>query len=379
MEPNVVQFPKQKTRNQEPVLDKEGRPIKHFFRSTRTGVIIYRRSLAKLGLPAINEATGEMVLSRARAKAELMLQDHKNRHLGSTGTILEGRTGRTMRQVAEEVLREVTPKKRARTQRKHRDIIGHLTEIFGAYDINSISRRDFGLEIEALRRKGTRTTFFDYSKHMNLIMRYAYNQRYATHLVTFPSPDQGLIKTSGRRFTHEEVKALWGKASEDMKDQLLLAIENVMRLREMLGLSWDRVNLETGEITLSAEHVKTGSKTGRGRSFIMSPGALKRLKARRERLPVTKWVFQSPIDASKARDTNHSAWRELKVEAGIRGSARWHDLRHTGLTIMLLEKRLNPLMVSEFAGVSMVTIQRVYLKPEARHTADVGKAMRIGD
>ena len=48
-------------------------------------------------------------------------------------------------------------------------------------------------------------------------------------------------------------------------------------------LTWDRIDLETGKLTLRAEDVKTGSKTGKGRVFFVSPNALERIRARRKR------------------------------------------------------------------------------------------------
>lgn len=379
----------------EPVLDKDGKRIPCFFRSKLTGVIFYRKSFARLGIPPIFQTTEESTMGRARTKADLMVQRHKNRHLGVDDSMAFGRVvTKTFKQVAEEVLLHYTPKQRVRTQRKHKDYVALLIDIFGPLDINSISVKAFEVEIAHLKAQGKRETFFDYSKHMNLIMRYAYNQKYATHLLRFPNPDDGRSR-AGRRYKTEEIKTLWENASDDVKDQLILAYENVMRLREMLGLSYEPVevmrggevvvfpwvDLKTGQVTISKEFAKTGSKTGRGRSFFLSPGALKRLKQRYEnRQTNTPWVFPSPKDPRKPADSNHTSWANLKANAAITGdSARWHDLRHTGLTVMLLEKRLNPLAVSEFAGVSMATIQRVYLKPEARHTADVGRAVKIGE
>lgn len=368
----ILRFTK-KVGHLEPVLDKNQVPIPYFFKSTRTGFIFYRRSLTKLNIPSIFVTTGESTLGAARTAAEVILQRHKNKHLGIDDSGVYGRVAtRTFREVAEELLAEETPKRRPRTQIKHRSCIPMLVELFGSTDINQISVKDFNQEIAILQKKGDRETFFDFSKHMNLVMRYAYNQKYASHLIYFPNPDKGR-KTAGRRYTPDEIKALYAQASPTMKLQLLLSYENAMRVREVLYTEWSWVNLKTGEIRLPKHIIKTN----KDRNFIVSPAALEMLRARFKE--GERFVFPSPTVKGACCDHNRAAWRNLKGAAGIKGKARWHDLRHTALTVMLLEKRLDPLQVSEFAGVSVVTIQKIYLKPEAKHTVDVGKAVRIGE
>jgi integrase len=85
---------------------------------------------------------------------------------------------------------------------------------------------------------------------------------------------------------------------------------------------------------------------------------------------------------------NKTAWVNAKETVKIKGQCRWHDLRHTGLTWVLLgdpdrspeenEKMIRPPMkVSAYCGASMKTIEKVYLKKRASHTADVSGAISI--
>lgn len=150
-----------------------------------------------------------------------------------------------------------------------------------------------------------------------------------------------------------------------------------MRLREALRLRKECVDLDTGKITLGPEDVKTGSRTGKGRNFIMGNHTLERIRQRFKNVSDPVFVFPSSRAKGKAQDSNKTAWKTAKRAAKIKGRARWHDLRHTALTIALLEKRINPVAVSEYAGVALPTIQRVYLHGEAEKTKDVGEAVRI--
>lgn len=75
--------------------------------------------------------------------------------------------------------------------------------------------------------------------------------------------------------------------------------------------------LETGEWTLSAERVKTGSKTGEGRSFIISPTALSRLRARSLRMAGSSaWIFGFHADGLKRIKENFGA-SERKGEGDL--------------------------------------------------------------
>ena len=159
--------------------------------------------------------------------------------------------------------------------------------------------------------------------------------------------------------------------------QLRLCYQSFMRLREMLHLHWDRVDLKVGRINLRAEDVKTGSRTGEGREFYVNEEILSQLKIRRSKMPKAVYVFQSPKDPSRPAWNNRSAWRRLKRKVGIEGRARWHDLRHTALTRALVERKENPLLVSKYAGVSMRTIERVYLHVRPEDTKAIGSCIEV--
>ncbi len=367
----------------EKVLDKNNRPIAGYTRHVATGHIYFRKNFRKLGIPTFHISTGETTIGRARTMVDESLQRHKNKHLGISDAHVFGKNrkgGKTFREVALELLETVTPKRRKKTQRKHQDFLKALIEGFGDFDIDSITARQFEAWIGKQKKILSRTTFDDYAKHMNLVIRFGYNEKYCQHLVHFNNPD--VPKASiGRVFTSAEIVRLWDVMNETTQDQFVLSYECMMRLREVLHLEWDRVNLMSGTITLGAKHVKTGSKTGKGREFRMSPHALQRMRARHaKRDPRSPFVFPSRIESLRATqpaDDNKSAWNTVKSKAKIVGSARWHDLRHTALTVALLVQKRDPLEVSEYAGVSIATIQRVYLHSRAEDTQGIAGAVSI--
>lgn len=339
--------------------------------NNRSGVYYVKKSFRRQKIPDLFESTRETKIGRAKSKALEMIQAHLNRYTG----VEDKRTGHRLGAVIDEILRTVTPTKRKGTQENHGYYLGELRKEWAGYPVDRVTLPAWQTWLSDFKRKKKRKTYADYAKHMNLVLRYAYRMKYTKHLVTLPNPDP-VKQDTGRVFTKEEIAALWAAMKDDTRDQFVLCFECFMRLREALYLTWDRVDLEHGVVTLRAEHVKTGSKTGKGRAFTLSPHALERMRARRARVR-SKFVFPSPENPDKPIHQNKTAWITAKKKAGIRGKARWHDLRHSAISWALLESRMDPVLVSEYAGVSVRTIQRVYLHSTHEKTASVARAIQI--
>lgn len=385
----------------EPVLDAKGREVPYLRRYRDTGMIYVRKTFKAQGIPPLFKSTGETTLGRAKTAADQLVHRWKNEHLGIDDAQVMGRAkvspDRTVRAAAEWVLENETPNRGEATQFKHRYYIGLIVDEWGSYPLDALTLDDFHRWIMRLRQKkfgpnlepGTRgyrparlrKSFEDFSKHLNLIYRHAYARKKIRHLMVFPNPDKALIagrKERARRYTDRELIALWGVLSEDMRDQFVLAAECYMRLREALKLTWDRVDLESGRVTLRAQDVKTGSKTGRGRIFILSPLALERIRARyARRNPRSPYLFPHRFDVNRPRGSNRTAWDSVKARAGVVGRGTWHHLRHTAISKATLGGQVEPIKVSEYAGVSLQTLQRTYLHSRPDETAAAGRAAQL--
>lgn len=332
------------------------------------------------GIPNLFKSTGQKDKRKAKKELPRLIKAHLE--VNEDGKRAAGRCP-TVADVIDEILQTEAGKLRIKTQNKRAFYFKRLRDEMGLgpLPMDQLSLKVWASRLALARKKRPhRRTFWDYSKHANILLRYAYRQQYVPFLVSLPNPDP---KTdAGTVLTNDEIRLLFEVMGETMRDQLVLAYECCMRLREILHLSWDRVDLETGEITLRAQDVKTGSKTGRGRIFVMTPHALERLKKRRERLGSTeRWVFPSPTHDGPV-DDNKAAWQRAKTKALSRFPpfqhwVRFHDLRHSSLTHLLLDKKANPLLVSEYAGVSIDTIQRVYLHSSAEKTREVAGALSV--
>jgi len=342
----------------------------HIWIDVKTGTYFVRKTFKKEHLNELNRSTGQKTLGKARTRASVMIAEH----LSSGGQTI-GRGSKRMFEVIEEILRVEMPRKRPATQDQYKRFLAEIKDEWGRAYLNSISLTEFqDWLVEFKARKLNRSTFMDYAKYMNKIFSFAYQRKYVTHRIVFPNPDEAAEE--GRVYTRVEITAVYEHMSEDLRDQFTLSLECFMRLREVLKLTWDRVDLVTGAITLRKQDVKTGSKTGKGRTFIASPHALARLQARYAARTSDVWVFPSPTEKGPVNQ-NKKTWATAKKRAGIKGVAKWHALRHTALTWALLDQKANPLLVSEYAGVSLATIQKVYLHSTAEKTAEVSTAVTI--
>jgi integrase len=357
------------------------------------------------GMPALYKSLQTKDRKEAKRRLPQKIKEHLERY--SDGKREAGRAP-TVAEVIEEIQRTESTTLRKKTQRQRTFYFERIRDEMdlGHMPMDKLTLKLWADRLERLQRKHKaeaqksgkrlRKTYWGFSKNANILNRYAYEQKYVSHLVTFPNPDG--LREPGTVFTIEEIRQLWNVMGENTRDQFVLSYECCMRLREMLHLTWDRVDLETGEITLRQQDVKTGSKTGKGRQFIMTDHALERLKKRRALIesvylgagrPVPRYVFPSPTGNGPV-DDNKIAWNRAKRDVlegnkrrGIKANpsfqhwGTWHDLRHTAISRMLVEQKMNITLVSEYVGTSVSTLQKVYLHSKAEHTKGINAALKI--
>lgn len=273
-----------------------------------------------------------------------------------------------IKDVIAEILLLETPKKRLTTQYLHVLFFREISEKIGVFDVNNFSNKDYVKFILDLKReKIKRKTFDDYTKFINIIFRYAYQAKYSTHLLSFKKTDAAKEQT-GRVYTDVELSKLYfALQTDEHKLQFILSVECFMRLREVLHLRWSKVDLKNKKITLGKDDVKTGSKTGKGRVIPLSKKSIRYMKLiKRE----SDFVFHNSKN-NKFMNSNKKAWQTAKRLAGITGRARWHDLRHTALTKAVMERKVNLSHITFVAGLSIRTLERIYLHPEIEKLREV--------
>jgi integrase len=215
---------------------------------------------------------------------------------------------------------------------------------------------------------------------MRAVLRRALNEALALGLVTrnaaalvrAPKAPHGEMHV----YDAEQVRALLDAAAGTRLEALLtLAVTSGMREGELLGLTWPNVNLDgkflhvqtqlrrLREKGLTIKDVKTGSSRRKIELSDLAVAALRRHHVRQaqERLALGEaWqdrdlVFPNsvgnPIDVPSLLQRGYV---RIVKQAGL-PPIRFHDLRHTAATLLLL-KGVHPKKVSELLGHASVAI-----------------------
>ena len=155
----------------------------------------------------------------------------------------------------------------------------------------------------------------------------------------------------GRReriLSPDELQLLLAACTEHSRPYVALALHTGMRLGEILGLTWDQVDLRQGVVTL------TRTKSGKWRKVPLNEVARPLLEALPRSGP---YVFggAAPFGAIKR------AWQGACRRAGL-GGLRFHDLRHTWASYVV-EAGVDLRTVQELGGWSSLELVERYSHP----------------
>lgn len=100
------------------------------------------------------------------------------------------------------------------------------------------------------------------------------------------------------------------------------AVLTGLRMRSMLAMTWDRVDLRTRRLWVPGEQMKAGRSIG----LPLSREAVRVLREARTHSPHGVHVFQ--FDGMPIADCNTAAFKKAVARAKV-APLRWHDLRHT--------------------------------------------------
>ncbi|MBD66494.1 MAG: hypothetical protein CME62_14880 [Halobacteriovoraceae bacterium] len=116
-------------------------------------------------------------------------------------------------------------------------------------------------------------------------------------------------------------------------DVYKVALNTGLRLGEICGLCWDRVDLESQTITVSRTLTRNGlkntTKTHRARHLPMN-NVVRDIMKKRFKSKISKFVFNNPD--GKHIPYDHFSQRDFRLaqkRADLQKTIRFHDLRHT--------------------------------------------------
>jgi len=169
--------------------------------------------------------------------------------------------------------------------------------------------------------------------------------------------------------TRDEIIRFLNRAKEeDYYELFLLELATGMRRGEILALKWSDLNFKTGELRIErqvnvirGESIISEPKTKSSIRTAILPKALLKILSEYRKNVESEWMFPSPIDDTKPRNSPAVRKRlQLILERAGCPKVRFNDLRHTFAT-MALENGMNIKSLSAMLGhISSETTIDIY-------------------
>jgi integrase len=278
----------------------------------------------------------------------------------------EARAYKKYKDVCNAFLSDTVWKSEATKKTALNQINNHIIPWFGNYDPDRIDENLWERYASEKRSKDPNCSLFNTRKYIWKIHNWAHRKRIVKDKFVPFDFDEGR-KSPGVIVTRLQLNKIQVYLNEDWEDISNLAFEMAFRIGEIKALTWDRVNLSTGEITLEAEH----TKTRRARKPVMTGAASEILLRRKLARIESDYVFPSH-DKTKPMSKSDDAWQRAKKAAGVK--CRFHDLRHTWLTNAF--KASNRYAeICEYAGLSLDEALETYVKFNRNDMASIAITM----
>ena len=177
-----------------------------------------------------------------------------------------------------------------------------------------------------------------------------------------------------RPLNREQVRVLFEAASGDRLEALyIVAVTAGLRRGELQGLKWDDLDLEAGMLQVrrtcsepKGGHIFEAPKSGKGRNIRLTQSAVAALRMHRRRqleermYKADLWqeqglVFPSTVGTPLWGGNLNRAFKATLQRAGLPKSTRFHDLRHTCATLLLMQS-VNPKFVQELLGHADISL-----------------------
>lgn len=231
---------------------------------------------------------------------------------------------------------KIIPAKSAKTTADYKSIgQNHLMRLFGTYKIRSIERGHFDqLILDLKSRSLMNKTINKILAVFKQILFYAEVEGYVSKS---PFRHAANLKVSSSRtdfLSHQEIlQLLRGTVDTDIHHLLVVALNTGMRLGELTGLCWDRINFERNVIevsrTLTRNELKDTTKTNLIRYIPMNPEVKVAIQYLLRNQRSAKFVFTD--QDGRPFNPDHFSQRLFQkalINCGVR-KVIFHTLRHT--------------------------------------------------
>jgi integrase len=178
------------------------------------------------------------------------------------------------------------------------------------------------------------------------------------HIPAFKTYSRG-EKVRVRYLTHDQAKALLERLPAHQAEVVLFALATGLRQGNILGLTWDQVDMTRRIVTI--EHGET--KNGEALGIPLNDAALGVLTRQWGKHANSVFTFRGrPL-----RNANNRVWRAALKACGIK-DFRWHDLRHTWAS-WLRQNDVPTWVLQELGGWKSESMVRRYAHMSVKHLA----------
>lgn len=165
------------------------------------------------------------------------------------------------------------------------------------------------------------------------------------------------VRPRVRFLTTEQAEAVLERLPAHQREVVLFALATGLRQRNILDLTWDRVDLARRIATIEEADTKNGEALGVPLNDV-AVAVLERQKGRHR-----THVFT--YRGRPLRTANTRAWRSALKACGIK-DFRWHDLRHTWAT-WLRQNDVPTWVLQELGGWKSESMVRRYAHMSVKH------------
>ena len=164
-------------------------------------------------------------------------------------------------------------------------------------------------------------------------------------------------KVRVRYLTQVQARALLERLPAHQREVVMFALATGLRQGNILGLTWDRVDLGRRLVTIGDGDTKNGEALG----VPLNEAALGVLERQRGKHPTHVFTYKG----ERLRSANTRCWRAALKAEGIE-DFRWHDLRHTWAS-WLRQKDVPTWVLQELGGWKSETMVRRYAHMSVKH------------
>lgn len=166
-------------------------------------------------------------------------------------------------------------------------------------------------------------------------------------------------KVRVRFLTHDQANNLLERLPAHQREVVMFALATGLRQGNILGLTWDRVDMTRRMVTIEHGDTKNGEALG----VPLNDVALGVLGRQRGKHRTHVFTFRG----DRLRSANNRAWRAALKACGIT-NFRWHDLRHTWAS-WLRQNDVPTWVLQELGGWKSESMVRRYAHMSVKHLA----------